>query len=212
MAEAVATAVADPDEGAEQAVNIEDRLAKLEEAHSQTIKDLEAERKASAGKDSKITTLMNDKQELRKATLSKDDLLKLREEDLVKEKAEWDEQRKDEQDELSRVKKNIVIYEVLRKPGLEDFPEPFIKAIEGDSSADIEMSARKILKLFLDERDKLDNVRKVAHMPQTGSDGKKLNVPTVKEYDAMSQHDRRQWADNATLEEIEALEDASLNE
>ena len=200
-----ATEGKDPDDlGQLPDVNVDERLAKLITDYQALQSNIEEERKASAGKDKKISSLKVEVDELRKSTLSKEELVKYQEEQLVKEKAEWEVTIREREERAEKQEKRITLYEVLRKPGLEDFPKLLIDSIQGNTAEEMEIHARKLQDLILKERDKRENANKVGPKPQT-ADGKPINTPLLSDYARWTEEQRRRWADKASLEEREAM-------
>jgi len=187
----------------DKTVDVEERLAKLEKIYEQTNKDLESEKKASSSKDKKIAELQGERKKLQEATLSKDDLLKLREEELSKKEEEWEKTRETEKQELERLKQEHMKSEVLSK--LDEFPRAFWDRIKGDTPEEVETDARRLMKIFLTERDKIGNAYKVTKRPQT-AEGKPMSLPLVADYAKWTTEQRRRWAEKASKEERDAME------
>jgi len=196
------TAVAAPEEEPD-GVNVEKRLSKLEELLTLTTKNLEEERKASAGKDKKITELSQAKKELENTTLSKDKLLEIRQKELEEAKGEWEKQQAAERIELEKLKIEQLRTQVLSK--LENFPSFLIDRIRGQTAEEIEADARQIMSKWVKERDKVDNSRKVTGKPRSGS-GKQINI-TAEDVRAMSPKEKLEWAKTAGKEEYDAVFD-----
>jgi hypothetical protein len=179
---AAAAAVPDPEEPGTGGANVEERLRKLETA-------LDTERKASAGKDAKITELMNAKKELEKTTLSKDQLLELRQKELDEKEASWNAQRTAETLELKRLQVENLKTKVIAK--FDNFPAFLIDRIRGETEEEIETDIRSLQNKWVKERDKVDNVRKVGPRPQSGG-GRQINT-TVEDLRNMSPEARKKW-------------------
>ena len=113
-----------------------EKLEKLEKQFSETMKALEEERKASAGKDKKITTLQDEKKELQAQTLGKDDLLRLREDELREKQQEWEAQQVAEKAELEKLRIENLKHEVLKT--LPDFPGFLADRVKGATPEEIE--------------------------------------------------------------------------
>ena len=205
MAE-VATAVAaadDSDENQSDGTNVEQRLSKLEKILTETAKSLDEERKASAGKDKKITELANKKRELEQATLSKDKLLELREKEQQERENEWNSRQETERKELERLKIEVERNRVIAK--LENFPAFLADRVKGSTPDEIEADAREIMKKWVKERDKVDNVRKVTGKPQSGN-GKQVNI-SADDVRAMTPKQKMEWAKAAGDEEFDSVFD-----
>ena len=193
-------------EGQTDGADIDERLKKLEKLEklfTETTKTLEEERKASAGKDKKITALQDEKKELQAQTLGKDDLLRLREDELREKQAEWEAQQKEEKAELEKLRIENLKHEVLKT--LPDFPSFLTDRVKGKTPEEIETDAREMMKAWVRERDKVGNARKVVKKPQSGS-GKQVTV-TAEEVALMSPQEKMKWAAEATDEEYEEIFD-----
>jgi hypothetical protein len=188
-------------EGQPDKSNVEQRLGKLEKLLVETTKQLENERKDSIGKDKKITELVNEKKELQKATLSKDQLLEVRQKELDEAKAEWEQQRAAEKIELERLKTEALKQQVLDK--LDNFPSFLRDRIRGNTAEEIEADARGLLGKWIKERDKVNNAKKIGPRPQSGN-GKQISV-TAEEVSRMTPDAKKQWAATASDEELEAV-------
>jgi hypothetical protein len=206
MAEEMDGAQAVPEEeGQTEAENIDERLKKLEKLEklfAETTRTLEEERKASAGKDKKITTLQEEKKELQAQTLGKDDLLRLREEELREKQQEWEAKQKEEKAELEKLRIQNLKHEVLKT--LPDFPSFLTDRVHGSTPEEIETDAREIMRAWVRERDKVGNARKVTKV-KSGSGGKE--TITAEEVALMSPQDRLKWAATASDEEYDEVFD-----
>lgn len=176
----------DPKDQAEPQ-DVEKRLSKLEKILMDTTKTLEEERKASAGKDKKITELAQAKKELMESTLSKDKLLEIRLKEFEEEKAGWDAQRATERAEIERLRVEQLRTQVISK--LDNFPSFLMDRVRGNTAEEIEADAREILKKWVKERDKVENVRKVTGKPQSGA-GRQSNI-SVEELRSMNPADQK---------------------
>jgi len=206
MAEEMDGAQVEPEgEGQTEPENIDKRLEKLEKLEklfAETTRNLEEERKASAGKDKKITTLQEEKKELQAQTLGKDDLLRLREEELREKQLEWEAKQKEEKAELEKLRIQNLKHEVLKT--LPDFPSFLADRVHGSTPEEIETDAREIMRAWVRERDKVGNARKVTKV-KSGSGGK--GTITAEEVALMSPKDRLKWAEEASDEEYEEIFD-----
>ena len=182
--------------------NLEGRLAKLESLFAQTQKELETERKASAGKDKKITELTNEKKELQKATLSKDELLALREKELEERERSWEEQQKIERSELEKLRLDNLRREVLKK--IKNFPAHLEDRVRGNTVDEIESDARSLMMIWTTERDKVANVGKVTAPPKSGESGQKI---TAEEVNNMTPEQQKKWAETASDEDYARIYD-----
>lgn len=181
----------------------EERLSALEDLLKKTTQALEAEKKASSGKDKKITELQAETKNLQEKTYSQDELLRLRKEELDREKAEWEREREEEKKQLESLKQEQMRNEVLNQ--LENFPKFLYDRVRGGTREEVERDARLLMKEWVTDRDKVDNARKVAKKPQAG-DGKQINV-TAADVENMTAAEKRKWAANATPEEWAAVRD-----
>lgn len=181
--------------------DVESRLQKLEQQLIQTQKELDSERKASAGKDKKITELSSEKKDLQKATLSKDELLRLREQELAEQQAEWEKQREIEKMELEKLRVANLRREVLRK--IENFPSFLEDRVMGDSPEEIEADARTLMNRWVKDRGLVQNAGKLGSKPVSG-DGKQVSI-TAQDIREMTAEQKRHWAETATDEEYMAL-------
>jgi len=198
---AAAAAVPEDDEPDSGGANVEKRLAKLEKSHAETLRALEEERKSSAGKDKKITELANEKKKLQDQTLSKDQLLELRQKELDEAKSEWEAQRAQEKIELDRLRVEQLKGKVISK--LENFPSFLIDRVRGETEEEIEADARGLINKWVKERDKVDNVRRIGPRPKSGS-GKQISI-TAEEVNRMTPDEKKRWASTASDEELEAV-------
>ena len=187
----------------DETINVEERLAKLEKSLEQTNKDLESEKKASSSKDKKIAELQGDRKKLQEATMTKDQLLEVRLQELTRKEEEWEKTRETERKELEQLKQDNMKNEVLSK--LEDFPRSFWNRVHGNTPEEIEIDARQLMKVFLTERDKVGNAYKVTKRPQT-AEGKPMSLPLVSDYAKWTSEERRRWAEKASKEERDAME------
>lgn len=184
--------------GEEQQPDFEERLKKIESLFEKTQKELEAERKASAGKDSKITQLLQDKKSLQEATLSKDQLLAVREKELEQERKEWEERQAQERRELESLRLNNIKRDVLKK--IPNFPIQLEDRIKGNNAEEIEADARSLMLLWTRERDKVANAGKAGSVPK-GGDSKAGEI-TAKDVLEMSEKERFNWAGTAKEEDF----------
>jgi hypothetical protein len=187
-----------PDSG-----NVEERLSKLERLLTETTKTLDEERKASAGKDKKITELAMERKKLQESTLSKDKLLEIREKELEESKKEWDEQRTAEKLELEKLRIESTRRDVVAK--FPNFPSFLLDRVQGVNAVEIEADVRSLMNVWVKERDKVENVRKVGPRPSSGS-GKQSNV-TAQDVSEMSQEEQRKWAESATEDDFNTIFD-----
>jgi hypothetical protein len=196
------------DEEEPKAPDVEVRLSKLEKALTDTAKILEEERRASAGKDKKITELSAEKKNLQESTLSKDKLLEIREKELEEKEAETAAKNAAERLELESLRTEMLRHKVLTK--LENFPTFLADRVRGNTEEDIEADARGLMKHWVKDRDKVDNVRKVTGRPKSG-DGKQLGR-TADDVRSMSPKEMKEWAATASEEEYaEVFDDISTN-
>jgi len=191
------------DAGQDAAEDIEKRLVNLEKLLEKTTLTLESERRASAGKDKKITDLQAETKKLQEATLSKDDLLRLREDELNRERNEWEREREEEKKEITRLRQEQMRHDVLGK--LENFPRFLYDRVKGETPEEVERDARLIMKEWVTDRDKVSNARKVGKKPQSG-DGKQSGI-TAQDVLDMSPDQRREWAMTASEEEQDAIDE-----
>ncbi len=184
--------------------NVEQRLSNLESLLTRTAKDLEEERKASSGKDRKITELSEEKKKLQESTLSKDKLLEIRERELEEAKVLWEQQRVAEKIELDRLRIEQLKTQVLSK--LENFPSFLIDRVRGTNADEIEADARNMMKFWVKERDKVDNARRVTTKPRSGG-GNQIAM-TVDDVKVMNSKEKMDWAATASDEEYAEVFDA----
>lgn len=191
------------DEGGKDNANIEKRLSKVEELLTRTTRILEEEKKASAGKDQKITELLGEKKKLQEATLSKDKLLEIREKEQEEREAEWAAKNTTERLELEQLRIEMERRKIVDK--LENFPQFLAERLRGTTADEIEADAKELMRRWVKERDKVGNARKVTGQPKSGS-GKQtaMNAEDVKN---MTPKEKMQWAENATDEEFNAVFD-----
>jgi len=156
-------------------LNLEERIEKMEKRDAEREKVLEEERKASAGKDKKITELAQEKRKLQEETLSKDQLVQLRAEDTRKEKEAWEQQKAEEQTELLALRMELDKRTVL--DSLEGFPPELAEYVSGSDIEEIETNARKLMSLWTKDRAALSNVDKVTGVPRTSA---RKSVSSVK--------------------------------
>jgi hypothetical protein len=165
MADKTGADRAEHEDGQDGTPNIEERLSKLEKLLADTSKALEDERRDKQGKDKKITELVNERNKLQEATMSKDKLLELRESELNEQRADWEKQRVAEKEEIERLRLEVERNKVVAKLGVPPF---LADRIRGKNADEMEADAREIMKKWVNERDKVDNVRKVTPTPKTG--------------------------------------------
>jgi hypothetical protein len=123
--------------------------------------------------------LVNERKKLQEATMSKDKLLELRESELNEQRVEWEKQRGVEKDELEKLRLEVERNKVIAK--LENFPIFLADRIRGKTADEMEADAREIMKKWLKERDKVDNVRKVTPTPKT-SGGKPQKSYSIEDF------------------------------
>jgi hypothetical protein len=199
---AAAVAVPDPDDDSDEGgANVEKRLGKLERSLTETLKALDEEKKSSAGKDKKITELANEKKELQKATLSKDQLLELRQRELDEKESAWEAKMAAETIELRKLRTEQLRTKVISK--FDNFPSFLIDRIRGETEEEIEADIRGLQNKWVKERDKVDNARKLGTRPKSGS-GRQLGA-TADEVDRMSPEEKKRWASTASDEELQAV-------
>ncbi len=179
----------DPEKGQATDSNVEERLKKLEASLTETVKELETERKSSSGKDTKITELVNAKKELEKATLSKDQLLELRQKELDEKEAAWNQQRTAETLELKKLRIENLKTKVISK--FDSFPPFLIDRIRGETEEEIEADIRNLQNKLVKERDKVENVRRAGLKPQSGG-GRQINI-TAEDLRNMTPEERKKW-------------------
>jgi len=178
-----------------------EKLEKLEKLFAETAKSLEEERKASAGKDKKITTLQDEKKELQAQTLGKDDLLRLREDELKEKQQAWEAQQKEEKAELEKLRVKNLKHEILKT--LPDFPNFLADRVNGSTPEEIETDAREIMKAWVRERDKVGNAWKVTKVKSGGSTKPSMGVKNAEEVLLMTPQERLAWAEQASDEEFD---------
>ena len=175
-------------------VDLEERLSKLEKLASEQARILEEERKASAGKDKKITELAAEKRKLQEATLSKDSLNELRAEELKQKEAEWAEKSAAERLELETLRMEMDKRTVL--DSLSGFPSELREYVKGTTPEEIETSARQLMALWTRDRNVSDNSKKVTGVPRTG--GTKSAAPIrANDLAAKARSEQREWAASA---------------
>lgn len=181
--------------------------ARIRKAVLTVTKDLETTRRESAGKDKKITELRSEIEKLRQATLSKEQLadLKVREAEERMLAAEKLEQQADER--IRRAEQKNLRFEVLSN--IKGFPMEVAEMVHGESAEEIEIAAKKLMKLIVSERDKRENARKASDTPRSG-DGRQPRMDKEK-WDSMTQAERRDWAASASDEDIDMINSGGLD-
>lgn len=203
MAEEMTVEGAEDQDGQPGKENVEVRLSKLERLLTETSKNLDEERKASSGKDKKISELSIERKKLQEATMSQDKLLELRAKELEEAKSEWEQQRAQEKMELERLRIESLRRDVIGK--FPQFPSFLAPRVQGASAEEIETDVRQLMNLWVKERDKVDNVRRVGPRPQSGS-GRQSTI-TAQDVREMTPQERMKWAENANPEEYDAIFD-----
>lgn len=188
--------------GKDEPSNVEERLARLEKESADYKKALEDERKASAGKDKKISEQGNVINELRKTTLSKDELLQLREKELLEREAKAEAKMAAELQELEMLRLKMMKQEKLTALS---FPSELWEFVDGTTPEEIETRARKLANFVTKQGNLKDNARKVTGKPKSGN-GRQVDI-TADEINRMSPDEKTRWAANATTEELEAVLD-----
>ena len=153
-----------------EAPTIEDlteRLDRFEKRDLERTKALEDEKKASAGKDKKITELTGEKRDLQEASLDKNVLNDLRAEEIKQERAAWAEQSSVERLELEALRIEMDRRTVL--DGLNGFPSKLAEYVKGTDKDAIETSARNLMAIIVEQRNIVDNSKKVTGVPKTGN-------------------------------------------
>lgn len=195
----------DADEVAEKSSNTVNKND-LEKFKAEFMKMLDDERRASAGKDKKITELQGEVKSFQEATMSKDKLLELRQKEFDEQKAEFEKQQALIRMENERERRENLINKVIARysdkfPGLIKFAE----RIKGNTEEEIEVDIKQFTRDWVSERNKIDNVRKVSGKPQSGS-GKQISHD-AEDIKAMSGKERMQWAAHASDEEFNEIFD-----
>jgi len=180
------------------AANVNNRLTKLESMLAENARVLEEERRASAGKDKKITELQTDKKKLQEGSLSKDKLLEIREKEQSEHEAEWAARNATERMELEQLRIEMERHKVIAK--LENFPMFLADRVRGTNAEEIEADARNLMNRILKDRSNANNARKVTPRPQSGS-GKQIGR-TADEVKHMTSKERMAWSATASEEEF----------
>ena len=178
-----------------------EKLEKLEKLFAETAKNLEEERKSSAGKDKKITTLQDEKKELQAQTLGKDDLLRLREDELREKQQEWEAQQREEKAELEKLRIKNLKHEILKT--LHDFPNFLAERVNGSTPEEIETDAREIMKAWVRERDKVGNAWKVTKVKSGSGNKPSMGAKNAEEVMLMTPKERMAWAAQAGDDEFD---------
>ena len=166
MADEKDTTAEDQNGGQSPKMDLEDRLEKLEKAAADTAKALEEERRASSGKDKKITELTAEKRKWQEDTLSREALNELRAEELKQKEIEWEQKSASERLELESLRIEMDKRTVLDE--LDGFPAELAEYVKGSSKEEIETNARRLMNLWIKDRNEAENVRKVTGVPKTG--------------------------------------------
>jgi hypothetical protein len=194
MADKTDTAQAGPDEtGKTEELSIEDRLGKLEKVNLEYKAALDEAKKESAGKDRRITEQNNTIKELQKTTLSKDELLSLREKELADKEVAIEAKNAAERQELEMLRLKMLKQETLGKLNV---PPLLWEFIEGTTADEIETRARKLINVVSKEQVLKDNARKVTGIPRTG---------TVSKHDSLSVQDIREMDSRAATDAISRM-------
>jgi hypothetical protein len=165
--------------------------------------ELENEKKASAGKDKKITELSSRTRDLQQKTMSQEELYALRQKELEEEKLEWQKQRDQERLELEELRIKQLRTDTLKK--LKNFPIEFEDRIHGKTAEEIETDARNFVSKWLGDKTLRDNRDKVSGPPRSG-DGKQISV-SAEDVRNMSPQEKIKWSANASEEEYAAVFD-----
>jgi len=199
MADEKGTKAEDQTEDPSPEVNLEERFGKLEKVVSEQARILEEERKASAGKDKKITELAAEKRKLQEATLSKDSLNELRAEELKQMQAEWAERSAAERLELETLRMEMDKRTVL--DSLHGFPPELAEYVKGSNVEEIETNARRLMSLWIKDRNVVDNSKKVTGVPATGATRSAIPI-RANDLAAKARGEQREWAANAKDEDF----------
>jgi len=194
----------DPEGQPEETNDVEARLSKLEKLLTETTKVLDEERRASSGKDKKITELALEKKRLEQGSLSKDKLLEIREKEIEEKAAEVEAKNATKLAELEALRIELDRRKVLDK--LPNFPSFLADRVRGNTPEEIEADAREIMKLWVKERDKVDNANKVVSRPKTGGGKPQVSV-TTEDVKHMTPQEKAAWASKASEEEFNAIFD-----
>lgn len=194
MAEKGDTEQAGQDEpGKTEELSIEERLGKLEKSNNEYKAALDEAKKESAGKDRRITEQNNTIKELQKTTLSKDELLVLREKELADKEAAIEAKNATDRQELEMLRLKMLKQETLGKLNV---PPLLWEFIDGTTADEIETKARKLINVVSKEQVLKDNARKVTGIPRTG---------TVSKHDSLSVQDIREMDSRAATDAISRM-------
>lgn len=176
------------DTGSTDGSSIEERLAKLEKTNADYEAALGEVRKESAGKDRRISEQDKTIKELQKTTLSKDELLAVREKELADKEVAIEAKNAAERQELEILRLKMVKQETLT--GLNT-PAVLWEFIEGTNKEELETRARKLMNIISKDIKLIDNARKVTGRPQTGDKkGESLTVQDIKEMNSRAAVDK----------------------
>ena len=194
MADEKDTPTEDQESDPQEEMNLEERFEKLEKRDAEREKILEEERKASAGKDKKITELAAEKRKWQEDTYTKDQLSQLRAEEQKKKEEEWAQQKIEEQTELLALRMELDKRTVL--DSLEGFPPELAEYVNGSDIEEIETNARKLMALWVKDRVVANNVKKVTGVPRTSA-RKPVASLGAKDLAGKTPAERREWAGDA---------------
>lgn len=174
---------------------------RIKDAMAPVLKKLEETEADNRGKTKKINDLVEEKKELQRTTLSREELLNVRLQE-VDEKEKAIDKLRDEVEERARsAEYKLMKYEALRE--VPNFPMEHANRIVGETKEEIQLDAKNFMKIIITERNKIDNARKVTGNPKTGDT--KRSKMTWEEFDGMTSREKTDWAAQASQEEVEAF-------
>lgn len=190
--------------GQTEGASVEERLAKVEKTNAEYKAALDEVRKESAGKDRKITEQNKTISDLQKTTLSKDELLVLREKELAEKEAAIEAKNAADRQELDLLRMKMVKTETLT---VLNTPAPLWEFIEGTNKEELETKARKLMNIISKDIKLIENTRKITGRPQTGE---KRDLTTVQDIKEMGSREATERISRMSREDQDRLFEESL--
>ena len=200
--------------------DVEDEVAELKKTFNQL-------KKESAGKDRKVSELLEENKRLKDTTGKKKERerRKIEYDDMSAEELKREIERREEQikseyeqemtEMREKYKQNESIQAVFRiAPEIKDLPPFVIKLLTLPKDADedklkeaMESARDDVYELVNKNRFVLDNKQKTSFRPQSGEVSSN-KIPSKKEWEKMNEPDRRQWSKYASDDQLKKFQDS----
>jgi hypothetical protein len=212
------------EDGGEDAKKADDGEKDVGDEVAELQKQLAALKKETAGKDRKVSELLEETKRL-KETKSKEkerERRKFELEDMTKEELAREIERREAEikseyeQELNKIreenKQNAYVQSVYRvAPEIENLPPFMIKLLllsrdaEDDKIKDALVNAKNDMDVLINKnRLVLGNREKVAHQPRAG-EYSNTKIPTKREWEKMDEYEQRRWATYASDEDLKKI-------